>query len=401
MIKFFRRIRQQLLTENKISKYLLYAVGEIFLVMIGILIALQVNEWNNERNRKKSEQAIIEQLIIDLSKSQYELEKQIEWNLRSARKYAQVLQAFWKTKLPDNITDYAGNGAGSNVYSPILGTAQSLINSGNLELLNSTELKNTIVAYVEAVGYTLKDINRYEESYFRSGVNLLFEAMPGTYRSKAEINKWNESYLNSWSYNKNINARPLIVEKIPFKMDLKQLFEDETFYISQRKLLLYHRNISWKYEVLLSLSNDLLVKLYSASNKHKTLAKKIIDSQYCLVFDTVDLEVLEQADSLLSNKNSWHKNHGDSCDDDISLGNYSLGCALYSASINITGKWDEIQLRPGIRLIKLKILENENRRIIGNEFKDWNNHPDTTFEDVKTLLDDCITIIKKQIHTND
>ena len=134
MIKFFRRIRQQLLTENKISKYLLYAVGEIFLVMIGILIALQVNEWNNERNRKKSEQAIIEQLIIDLSKSQYELEKQIEWNLRSARKYAQVLQAFWKTKLPDNITDYAGNGAGSNVYSPILGTAQSLINSGNLEL---------------------------------------------------------------------------------------------------------------------------------------------------------------------------------------------------------------------------------------------------------------------------
>jgi hypothetical protein len=47
MIKFFRKIRQQLLTENKFSKYLLYAIGEIVLVVIGILIALSINNWNN------------------------------------------------------------------------------------------------------------------------------------------------------------------------------------------------------------------------------------------------------------------------------------------------------------------------------------------------------------------
>ncbi|WP_273277430.1 DUF6090 family protein [Maribacter polysiphoniae] len=49
MIKFFRRIRQQVLTENKFSKYLLYAIGEIVLVVIGILIALQINNWNEIR----------------------------------------------------------------------------------------------------------------------------------------------------------------------------------------------------------------------------------------------------------------------------------------------------------------------------------------------------------------
>jgi len=43
MLKFFRRIRQELLSENHFSKYLLYALGEILLVVIGILIALQVN----------------------------------------------------------------------------------------------------------------------------------------------------------------------------------------------------------------------------------------------------------------------------------------------------------------------------------------------------------------------
>lgn len=49
MIKFFRRIRQNLLSENKLSKYLLYAVGEIVLVVIGILIALQLNDWNDHK----------------------------------------------------------------------------------------------------------------------------------------------------------------------------------------------------------------------------------------------------------------------------------------------------------------------------------------------------------------
>ncbi|MBT8306228.1 MAG: hypothetical protein KJN85_04770, partial [Maribacter sp.] len=49
MIKFFRKIRQQLLIENRTGKYLLYAIGEIVLVVIGILIALQINNWNEEK----------------------------------------------------------------------------------------------------------------------------------------------------------------------------------------------------------------------------------------------------------------------------------------------------------------------------------------------------------------
>ncbi len=54
MIKFFRHIRKQLLTENKFSKYLLYAIGEIVLVVIGILIALSINNWNKRKvNREK------------------------------------------------------------------------------------------------------------------------------------------------------------------------------------------------------------------------------------------------------------------------------------------------------------------------------------------------------------
>lgn len=50
MIKFFRKIRQNLITEGKTGKYLKYAVGEVVLVVIGILIALQINNWNEAKN---------------------------------------------------------------------------------------------------------------------------------------------------------------------------------------------------------------------------------------------------------------------------------------------------------------------------------------------------------------
>lgn len=62
MIKFFRKIRQRLLTENKFSKYLIYAIGEIILVVIGILIALQVNNWNEGRIKDKKFEGLLEQI---------------------------------------------------------------------------------------------------------------------------------------------------------------------------------------------------------------------------------------------------------------------------------------------------------------------------------------------------
>lgn len=69
MIKFFRRIRHRLLTDNKVGKYVIYAIGEIILVVIGILIALQINNWNENKKTdakiKKSLIALKNDLIQD------------------------------------------------------------------------------------------------------------------------------------------------------------------------------------------------------------------------------------------------------------------------------------------------------------------------------------------------
>jgi hypothetical protein len=66
MIKFFRKIRENMLTENKFSKYLLYALGEIVLVVIGILIALQINNWNEFNKERESEKIILNEIRDNL-----------------------------------------------------------------------------------------------------------------------------------------------------------------------------------------------------------------------------------------------------------------------------------------------------------------------------------------------
>jgi hypothetical protein len=67
MLRFFRQIRQRLLTDNKFSKYLLYAVGEILLVVIGILIALQIDNWNEEKKEKQRLNDFLTEIQKDLS----------------------------------------------------------------------------------------------------------------------------------------------------------------------------------------------------------------------------------------------------------------------------------------------------------------------------------------------
>ena len=68
MISFFRKIRQKLLTQNRVTRYLVYALGEIFLVVIGILIALQVNNWNEAKNNEKRFIKILQEISKDAQK---------------------------------------------------------------------------------------------------------------------------------------------------------------------------------------------------------------------------------------------------------------------------------------------------------------------------------------------
>jgi type II secretory pathway pseudopilin PulG len=78
MIKFFRKIRQNFLSEGKTGKYFKYAIGEIVLVVIGILIALSINNWNDNRNKRNEELLLLESIEQDFNENKQRLNQTIE-----------------------------------------------------------------------------------------------------------------------------------------------------------------------------------------------------------------------------------------------------------------------------------------------------------------------------------
>lgn len=98
MIKFFRQIRQQFLTENKFSKYILYAVGEILLVVIGILIALQIDNWNEDRKSKILEVKILKRLRQDLVTDTLYLNDRLKRTLNQGTKQYEFVHEIYNTQ---------------------------------------------------------------------------------------------------------------------------------------------------------------------------------------------------------------------------------------------------------------------------------------------------------------
>lgn len=101
MLKFFRSIRQKLLSENKYNKYFKYAIGEIFLVVVGILIALQINNWNQNRLLTNQEHKLLLELKTDLEITQNELALDLFYG-DSLYNIGEKLNLYLDTITPDN-----------------------------------------------------------------------------------------------------------------------------------------------------------------------------------------------------------------------------------------------------------------------------------------------------------
>jgi hypothetical protein len=102
MIKFFRKIRQKTLTENKFGKYLTYAIGEIILVVIGILIALQINNWNQQRALKNESNQVLYNLQNEIKKSENEMHKATQYIKNIVDKRRNYLNNT-KVNIPDSM----------------------------------------------------------------------------------------------------------------------------------------------------------------------------------------------------------------------------------------------------------------------------------------------------------
>ena len=151
MIKFFRKIRQKMLTENKFSKYLIYAIGEIILVVIGILIALSINNWNEERKESLIEQNYLRRLLVDLENDYKTLT--FSKGLSNDRiKQVNILTNVIKNQSPSNEDSTLIIESIEKVtwrsYLPLSKIVYNeLLNSGKMSLIQSEELRDLLSNY--------------------------------------------------------------------------------------------------------------------------------------------------------------------------------------------------------------------------------------------------------------
>ena len=173
MLKFFGNIRKSLLNEGKTGKYLKYAIGEIVLVVIGILIALQINNWNENRKLENSKETLMFALKKELLINQETLERYTLELYDSNSKFNKVLNvSAGKITLPtDSLKQYLSEAMYATTLSFLNTVQEEAVSTGKFELL-SDSLKQKLSLLKD---YTKSRTSIYEErskNYYNSDLKL-------------------------------------------------------------------------------------------------------------------------------------------------------------------------------------------------------------------------------------
>ncbi len=148
MIKFFRKIRQNLVSEGKTLKYFKYAIGEILLVVIGILIALQVNNWNEDRKGQQWQRNFLTELTIELEDNYKQLQDVYEVQGKRIEycKTISELVGIGNEAAIDRIDSlFFAMQKSNRTFFPTTGVYDLGVASGKMENLKNVELKYAIM----------------------------------------------------------------------------------------------------------------------------------------------------------------------------------------------------------------------------------------------------------------
>jgi hypothetical protein len=177
MIKFFRKIRQKMLTENKFSKYLLYAIGEIILVVIGILIALQINNLNEERKNREFEKEILTQIQENINNDKLALTQIVNDFSKAIISSEKILQSEVSDKTEDSIKIWLGNTIMFDRFQPLT-NAYEVLKSKGLDKISNKKLRFLLGKYYDdEASLMVKSTNDIELTFNNHWLPVLFDEM--------------------------------------------------------------------------------------------------------------------------------------------------------------------------------------------------------------------------------
>ena len=238
MIKFFRIIRQNLLSEGKTGKYIKYAIGEIVLVVLGILIALQINNWNEERKQSKLEESTLIELRANLNADMQDFLADINGYSTAANSCRNVID-FIDGKIPynDSLNLHLGKIRIQGVFAPTKVAYENLKLSG-IKLISNDSLRNTISNLYE-VEY------KYMEGYLEAEYQLDNQVLSEYYTKEMQ------------EYSPYIYAKPVDYESLINNQEFRNLLVHRKMKIEDWFKNLYERNIKRARQVVEMIDNEL------------------------------------------------------------------------------------------------------------------------------------------------
>jgi hypothetical protein len=220
MIKFFRNIRQNLLNEGKTSKYFKYAIGEIILVVIGILIALQINNWNEGRKDHNTEKTHLLNLLSDLDEQKTILSDFTEVETMYETNGEDVLSHYVKNNgfVPiDTIYDKLSVLSLRRSFNPINTTYREMIASSGIGLISNPVVKKTILDYYQSLDRMSLVIQNNNANLIDGVFNpalMKYLIFMGTNSSSIYLTKSSENKTNNrFQHLKSMSEKLLKVEE--------------------------------------------------------------------------------------------------------------------------------------------------------------------------------------------
>jgi len=224
MIKFFRNIRKNLLAEGKTTKYLKYAVGEIILVVIGILLALQISEWNTNYKRHKVESQLLKDIHKEFLENKEQLKLVESYHLISyeaTQKLLNLMPIDIANIKFDSIVVLLDNTYYNWTFNPQQTTINSLINTSSFDLISNVELRKLLQNWTDIyLDYS------EEEIISRNQVNNFYRPfMSKHYETNLVKNRRPFDEMN-WDFLQNIEFKNLVGGRHSDLEDILKELED-------------------------------------------------------------------------------------------------------------------------------------------------------------------------------
>lgn len=181
MTPFFRRIRQKLANENQFLKYSRYAIGEIVLVVVGILIALQINNFNNILEQRKIEKEYLLSLQTEFNTNLNKINKSINDNKKQINS-VEIMLTLFEIKIRDTINSHELSNLIFSVfgtqatYQPSNGVLTDIISSGNLNLIKNEQLRQQLASFESKLDFmktqengTISTKQNMQDLFYKNG----------------------------------------------------------------------------------------------------------------------------------------------------------------------------------------------------------------------------------------